>query len=117
MEGLKDSVRDEGEGWVEWSIRDATGEVCLIRTRAYYIPEASIRLFSPQAYFKENPQTMAECVLNRHNLQFTTACGRSLFFPLNSNSNLPLMFLDWDVPTAGLTGFGLLNIQATNASE
>ena len=34
MVGLKDSVSIQGEGYVNWTIRDAFGHSCAIRTRA-----------------------------------------------------------------------------------
>ena len=52
LTGLTDKVKVEGIGWVEWYVRDAKGQVALIRTKAYYVPEADIRLMSPQTYFE-----------------------------------------------------------------
>jgi hypothetical protein len=34
MNGINSSVKIEGVGWVEWTIRDVFGHVCLIHTRA-----------------------------------------------------------------------------------
>ena len=47
MVGLKDGVSIKGEGHVNWTIRDAFGHLCAIRTRACYVPEARVRLLSP----------------------------------------------------------------------
>ena len=54
LHGLSDTVKVEGIGWVEWSIQDSFGQVAKIRTRAYLVPAGNIRLFSPQAYFKQH---------------------------------------------------------------
>ena len=52
--GLSGRAKVLGVGWVEWEIRDAYGQVALIRVRAYYVPDATIRIFSPQAYFRNH---------------------------------------------------------------
>ena len=43
-----------GIGTVKWKIIDQLGQIATIETTAYYIPEAEVRLFSPQLYFLEN---------------------------------------------------------------
>jgi hypothetical protein len=43
-----------GQGTIEWNIQDAKGIVKPIQTTAYYVPQATIRLFSPQVYIKED---------------------------------------------------------------
>jgi hypothetical protein len=53
LKGLSGSTEVIGEGTVNWLVRDVFGNKRKIRTTAYYVPEASIRLFSPQTYFKE----------------------------------------------------------------
>jgi hypothetical protein len=52
LKGLSGSTEVIGEGTVNWLVRDMFGNKRKIRTTAYYVPEASIRLFSPQTYFK-----------------------------------------------------------------
>jgi hypothetical protein len=43
MHGLADSVLVKGVGWVlEWTIRDAGNQIAIIRTKAYYVPQAKI---------------------------------------------------------------------------
>jgi hypothetical protein len=53
LKGLSGSTEVIGEGTVNWLVRDVFGNKRKIRTTAYYVHEASIRLFSPQTYFKE----------------------------------------------------------------
>ena len=75
MHGIADKIKIEGRGWVEWSIRDAFGNICLIRTQAYYVPSAHIRLFSPQTYFKEQPSDSpdrAKATFDYQKLEFQT---------------------------------------------
>ena len=59
------------------------------QTEAYYVPEANIRLFSPQMYFHE--QQKGQLVMNHSNTTLTLADGSTLVFPYNSQNNLPLM--------------------------
>ena len=40
MVRLKDGVSIEGEGHVNWTICDAFGHLCAMRTRAHLTPEA-----------------------------------------------------------------------------
>ena len=102
MNGLKDSVAIKGDGWVDWPIRDIFGRVALVRTRAYYIPEAKIRLFSSQTYFQENDAgRMAQ---DGDKIILTTAGGDKLTFNYQPCSNLPCMFLDYCALQAGLSG-------------
>ena len=51
--GLSNTTKVLGIGTVEWTIRDVFGAIRTLKTEAYYVPEANIRLFSPQTYFHE----------------------------------------------------------------
>ena len=50
LTGLSDKINVAGSGTVEWTIRDWFGRVAVVRTTAYHVPEANVRLFSPQTY-------------------------------------------------------------------
>jgi len=93
MKGLSDSVAIKGVGRVKWTIRDYHGTVGAIVTRAYLVPQASIRLFSPQTYFNENRGTEAK--LNDLGISVRTASKDLMFFPYNQCNNLPIMLPDW----------------------
>ena len=103
MTGLADSVKIAGVGWVEWPIRDMFGRVHTVRTRAYHVPVATIRLFSPQSYFQESDTKLGKGEFDHESLTFTTSDGSKLQFPYHPGSNLPIMFTDWDIPQAGLS--------------
>jgi hypothetical protein len=76
------------------------GSVRTIRTRAYYIPDAAIRLFSPQTYFQEGQ--LGKCQVNAQQTSITLHDGSILEFPYTGGSILPIMLLA--VPTTiGLT--------------
>jgi hypothetical protein len=51
LNGLNAPINVVGEGEVDWKIQDVFGTVRSIKTTAYYVPEASVRLFSPQISF------------------------------------------------------------------
>jgi hypothetical protein len=78
-----------GQGLIEWDIEDVNGVLKKLRTTSYYVPEATIRLFSPQAYFKANPK--GSLTLNIDGIFIHMPCGTSLKFPIQSGSNLPIM--------------------------
>ena len=97
----------QGIGWVEWNIVDVFGRSCVIRTRAHYVPQSDIRLFSPQSYFRENQGGSGH--FDKDKVVLTTNEGVELTFPYHPCSNLPLMLLAPDDsprtgrPTAGLS--------------
>ncbi len=101
MHGLTDSVTVKGVGMVEWPVRDVFGRSATIRTCAYYIPEATIRLCSTQTYFQEHKsgtllQTHEKVILYTPN-------EVELTFPYNPTSNLPLVFLDFALNSVGIS--------------
>jgi hypothetical protein len=53
LNSLGSTMAIEGFGTVEWTIHDLFGTTWTICTQAYYVPQATIRLLSPQAYFQE----------------------------------------------------------------
>jgi hypothetical protein len=78
-----------GQGPTEWDIEDVNGVVKKLQTTSYYVPEATIRLFSPQAYFKYNPK--GYLTLNSEGITLHMPCGTNLKFPIQPGSNLPVM--------------------------
>jgi hypothetical protein len=59
--GLSSKTEVIGVGTVEFTIQVLFGVVRTIHTRAYYVPKATIRLFSPQSYFQE--QDAGSCMV------------------------------------------------------
>jgi len=53
LRGITAKTSVQGAGTVNWHVRDDSGIIHSIRTRAYYIPNAAARLFSPLAYFRQ----------------------------------------------------------------
>jgi len=105
LTGLNSTSVVAGSGAVEWTIQDVSGIVRKIRVEAFYVPQASIRLFSPQQYFQENQAGSYYMEANHSSLILT--CGTELRFPYNSGNRLPLMltkqFCERHVHVAGLS--------------
>jgi hypothetical protein len=85
LNGLNASIKVIGHGTVEWKIQDLFGTVRSMKTKAFYVPDASVRLFLPQAYFFKN--TRASLFLNDKMTTLTLGCGTALQFPYNSGSS------------------------------
>jgi hypothetical protein len=104
LRGLNHSTEVGGVGTVEWSIIDLVGTVRIIRTRTYFVPAATIRLFSPQVYFQEHhPQSYLTCIVDATRVHLTVPDKTVLEFPFHGCNNLPLMLPYLDDPTVGLT--------------
>jgi hypothetical protein len=71
-----------------------------IRTTAYYVPEASIGLFSPQTYFKE--KKAGSLLITHDRTTLTLKDGSRMDFPYQEN-NLPLMLMDDHFTNKALT--------------
>ena len=79
-----------GQGKVSWTIRDVTGNTRIVETTALYVPDATVRIFSPQSYFQENKQ--GSLMLNKFGTTLTLADQSTLQFPYQLHNNLPVMF-------------------------
>jgi hypothetical protein len=129
LNGLNTSIKVIGHGTVEWKIQDLFGTVRSIKTKAFYVPDASVRLFSPQAYFFKNIRS--SLFLNHKMTTLTLGCGTALQFPYNEGSSLPLMLTTkalnraskfigltfQDFQTSGLDGGGGLETLLSVADE
>jgi hypothetical protein len=91
LNGLSSKTTVVGVGRVRWTVCDLFGVVRNIETTAYYVPEATIRLFSPQSYFQENDS--GKCIVTAKKSVLILADETELEFPHNPGSNLPLMLL------------------------
>ena len=54
LQGLSSKTKVCGQGIVNWKIQDMFGIVRTVSTKAYYVPDASTRLMSPQRFFQEH---------------------------------------------------------------
>ena len=53
LRGVTEEAKVQGFGIVEWKISDVGGRHQTIKTQYCYVPDAAVRLFSPQAFFAE----------------------------------------------------------------
>jgi hypothetical protein len=89
-----------GQGIVEWPIEDVEGVRRSIVTEAYFVPDAGIRLFSPQIYIGKNKTSMLVC--DSDGIQFTLKCGTILRFPFNNSNILPFMLTQASLKTQSI---------------
>ncbi|KAI2505065.1 hypothetical protein MHU86_9341 [Fragilaria crotonensis] len=92
LKGLNHSTsKVHGMGMVEWTIYDVYHSVQTIRTMAFYVPDATIRLFSPQTYFFEGGGRghLLHCDKDQAILLLNN--GDKLTFPYNCGTILPFM--------------------------
>jgi hypothetical protein len=100
LKGLSGTTEVIGEGTVNWLVRDIFGNWRKISTTAYYVPEASIRLFSPQTYFKEKKAGSLQIT---HDLTTLTLKDGSQIDFLYQENNLPSMLTDEHFTRKALT--------------
>ena len=90
LKGLNHTTKVCGMGMVEWTVYDVRDSIRTIRTMAFYVPDATIRLFSPQTYFHEGGETgHLHCDKDRAVLRLNDEF--ELIFPYNFETNLPFM--------------------------
>ena len=92
LKGLTEntSLAVTGEGLVRWAVRDDHGKQHILETRAYHVPSARVRLFSPQTYLQKEDNPGRFTVAQKSNI-FEFADGSKLSFPCDSRSNLPML--------------------------
>ena len=112
IKSLNGSSIVKGIGIIEWFVVDYWNVTRKIRTEAYYVPEAQIRLFSPQTYFQEH-NNQGNCVITGQKVKLTLPDGAELEFPYNRNSNLPFMIINKNAHEVGLSK-SCLHTVATN---
>lgn len=102
LKSLTASASILGYGTVKWTIFDLFGNTHTIETTAYFVPEADVRLFSPQSKFQE--QEAGSLHLDHKRTVYTSAQGDQFEFPYNCCNNLPLMLLDQSHRSASTAG-------------
>ena len=51
MKALTETLDVAGRGTIQWIFNDDAGQVTIIQTEVYYVPDMTMQLLSPQAYF------------------------------------------------------------------
>ena len=83
MIGLSSTAQVEGEGMVNWSFYDDYGVIQHVKVQAYYIPSSTVRLFSPQHYFKQ--EKGGNFRMDNEGCVFTFASGKTLTLSMQRN--------------------------------
>jgi hypothetical protein len=89
IQGISTVTKIEGVGTVRWTFKDFVGTVKIIETRAYYILDARVHLFSPQVYFQE--QQDGSYLMTSTNTMLTTADGCALTLGYQLGRNMPMV--------------------------
>lgn len=107
LEGVSEKTSIEGKGLVSWEVTDMHGKIGVVVTEAYYVPTASIRLYSPQFHFREHSKGSISMDHNKMHLilppmPVNQNRALQLTFPFQQSSNLPLMLKSDhpDLPTS-----------------
>jgi hypothetical protein len=89
IQGISTVTKIAGVGTVRWTFKDVFGTINIIETRAYYIPEAGVRLFSPQVNFQE--QQAGSYLMTSTNTVLTTDDGCVITLGYQLGRNLPMV--------------------------
>ena len=83
---------------VEWKVTEQEGITSTITAAAFYVPKASVQLYSPQFHFKESLSgSLTLSHLGTYLELLTKLCSscshdiQSLSFPFNRDNNLPMI--------------------------
>ena len=88
IKGLLATTKIKGIWSVRWCICDSNGTSTSIETTAYLIPEADIKLFSPQAYINENKS--GSFTMDPNGTVLTLPNQFSFCFEYHKGNNLPM---------------------------
>jgi len=92
MEGLNGQTTSvEGSGKMEWDIEDQLGVQDTIVNNAHHVPQANIRLFSPQIHIQEQSGSSnhePSLMLNSKGITLGLGDGNSLSFPVQTSTTL-----------------------------
>jgi hypothetical protein len=86
-----------GEGIVRWKVRDTSGKIVNLVLVAYHIPNAEVRLLSPQVLLQSCPK-VAKNVQTTADLLLCLGNGVKLQALYCPRSNLPLLNISDEAP-------------------
>ena len=69
MQGLTSNSSIVGYGKIRWTVRDDNGRKHVTTTHALHIPEAKLRLMSPQVYVNEHGESF-HILKNKYYFEF-----------------------------------------------
>jgi hypothetical protein len=89
---LSNVTQVKGVGIARWIVRDDSGARHEIQQRAYYIPEAHMRLMSPQRFLSQHKSGQFTIYHDRAVFEFPNSRGRLTFRAGNTGSDIPYTF-------------------------
>ncbi|MGH7955047.1 MAG: hypothetical protein ACREOZ_03715, partial [Gloeomargaritales cyanobacterium] len=96
--GVTKGLPVQGVGILKWYFLDDEGIIQKIETEGLFVPEMTVRLFSPQSYMRRNEN---ECAygMNRHDSRLTFENGHVMTLNYHEKTMLPMArgFLEKDV--------------------
>lgn len=90
LSGLQYNTPVVGIGLIELEVFDLHGTVAKIRTLACFVPDAQVRLYSPQTHFQKSGMK-GSLLLTAYGARLVTPDDAELHFPFADGSNLPFM--------------------------
>lgn len=81
-----------GVGVVHWTFVDEHGNDLIIRTQCYYVPDAKVRLISPQRLFKRAVGVIGEFTCIEENCRLSFDKHPTLTIDYCTSSNLPIAY-------------------------
>ena len=90
--GMANGIKIAGIGIVHWTFVAADGSDLVIRSQCYYVPEAKVRLISPQRLFKKSAGIVGEFICTEDNCRLEFANHPPMHIEYCSRSNLPIAY-------------------------
>ena len=114
--GMANGLKIEGIGAVTWTFSNEDGTEIQIRSQCYYVPNAKVRLISPQRLFNREKGVSGyyQGDAQSFSLQFD-GCPR-LIVGYNSRNHLPIGYARIGAEVSPQINFALLNNENQNIS-
>lgn len=117
LRGLSERAEVKGVGTVAWKVRDDQGRVHEIKTRAFWVPKADVRLLSPQVYFRQ-PENMSKGGLFKIDQDGSAVfifpnTRAKLSFHICDHTRLPVAYVASKYKKRQMDGFNVLDSKGT----
>ena len=93
LQQLTSTVDVMGIGTAQWTVNDVFGTTTVIETTTLYVPQAEIRLLSPQAWFKEMQDGSLLIDSKGFTLTPPSCPTMPMHWPYDARTNLPSVFV------------------------
>jgi hypothetical protein len=89
---MANGINISGIGIIHWTFVASDGNNLVIRSQCYYVPEAKMRLISPQRLFKKAVGITGESVCTEDHCHLNFTNHPSLHIKYSSSSSLPIAY-------------------------